>query len=295
MIDNERHQHHERQIALSDEQLTEVWRQSSQTHPDGRVTFVEPMYNEILKPDKIPEIIWNEPRWREGLQNIMQLGPSLRMKVCLSRHDTASDFQPEFKEAVVGADVVFAESFGWSDQHRDAGLITVNGQMPEHLARATNSFESVQMRVLAQHRKVALMADIDDGTKTAVSSYIKDTSDRAKMLEIGEANPDDVDLHRKMLLATYSFSGMLREWVMIAEAGKQLQELGISRTDEPLDAVHVVGSQHVGLLHKYRTLGVGRIDYALDRKGETLDQMRRSDKALFDMAETGTVHVNDLP
>ena len=295
MIDNERQQHYEHQVSLSDEQLSEVWRQSSQIHPDGRVTFVEPMYNEVLKPDKIPEIIWNEPRWREGLQNIMQLGPSLRMKVCLSRHDTASDFQPEFKEAIERAGVVFAESFGWSDQHRDAGLTTVKGEMPEHLARATDGFESAQMHALAQYRKVALMADIDDGTKTAVSRYIKDASDRAKMLEIGEANPDDFDLHRKMLLATYSFSGMLREWVMIAEAGKQLQELGISQAGESLAAVHVVGSQHVGLLHKYRTLGVSHIDYALDRRGETLDQMRQSDKALFDMAETGTVHVNDLP
>jgi hypothetical protein len=293
MIDYERQKPQERLPALGDDHLIEVWQKSSEVDPRGNVIFTEPMYNERLRPDTIPTIIWNEPRWREGLLALKHFGPAIKMNVCLSRHESGEDYPSEFETAIEQADIVFSEAFGWSESTKKTYLDTVFGVVPDWASRSSD-YASVHLRTLAKNRKGALMADIDDGSQTAVSEYIKDASDMERMLRIGASHPEDTEMHRKMRLSTYMYPNVLREWVMLAEAGKQLQDLGAVRPGRPIEIAHIVGSNHVGLLYKYRTMGVGRIDYLLARGGKDLAQMRIDSKPLFDMAEKSSINVRDL-
>jgi len=279
---------------LNDNELIEIWRQSSLIEPDGTVSFMEPMYRELLRPNVVPSVVWNEPRWRAGLENISRHRSSLRVNVCLSPHESRADFPAQFVDAIRGSNIVFGECFGWNSNDRNDGLAAAHSYMPRNLATA-DSFLGAKLHRVAQHQKPMLMADIDDGTQTNVSNYIRSASDMERMLQIGSDHPNDVDLHRRMRLSTYPYAYTLREWIMIAEGGRQLQELSADMRppDNTLNVCHIVGSQHVGLLYKYRALGVSRIDYAV-AKSDGLAGIQRTQPTLFEMAETGTIQISHL-
>jgi hypothetical protein len=230
-------------------------------YEEALITFHDPFTGEILDPDKPPSSFEDQPELKQGLDYLRLNGSRINITIFGAPHgDEAVHANGDLRSAFEAHDSIFLEGLSHTQKERDLVWDLSAGNVTQPSSEQLDGFGEYGKRKIEALKGVTrpvFFADIPaDGNDYEQSLHQwSQLFDRlhAKDNVTGVSRDKDVELATAINLTGTT---VMREWYMLAQVGKHLQELEQAGY-KSVNPVLLIGSLHAQTLpNKLKAIGV---------------------------------------